>query len=211
MRLAPSGGLPKQRRFSGSNDKLKHMSKINPAQGYEPFLERVMITEEVLQARIAELAAQISHDYAGKSLILICILRGGVVFLTDLMRKITVPHQIDFMSVSSYGVGARTTSGSPRIVLDLNTDIRGRHVLLVEDIVDSGITLDHVLRLLQTREPASLDVCVLLNKADRRVVQIPTTYVGFSIPNEYVFGYGLDLDEVFRNLPFIGVLKAEYQ
>ena len=187
------------------------MSKINPALGYEPFLERIMISEDALQHRIAELAAQISHDYAGESLILICILRGGVVFLTDLMRKLTIPHQIDFMSVSSYAVGARTTSGSPRIMLDLNTDIRGRHVLLVEDIVDSGITLDHVLRLLQTREPASLDVCVLLNKEDRRVVPIPTRYVGFSIPNEYVFGYGLDLDEVFRNLPFVGVLKAEYQ
>jgi hypoxanthine phosphoribosyltransferase len=186
------------------------MSKINPALGYQPVLERVLLSEEQLQTRIAELAAQISRDFAGKDLLLICILRGGVVFLTDLMRKISVPHQIDFMAVSSYGVGARTSSGSPRIVLDLNTDIRNRHVLLIEDIVDSGITLDHVLRLLQTREPASLGVCVLLDKEDRRQVDIPTTYVGFKIPNEYVFGYGLDVDEVFRNLPFVGVLKAEY-
>jgi hypoxanthine phosphoribosyltransferase len=187
------------------------MSKINPALGYQPILERVLLTEEQLQTRIAELAAQISHDYAGKDLLLICILRGGVVFLTDLMRKLTIPHHIDFMAVSSYGVGARETTGKPRIMLDLNTDIRGRHVLLVEDIVDSGVTLDHVLRLLQTREPASLNVCVLMDKEDRRVVNIPTRYVGFKIPNEFVFGYGLDIDEVFRNLPFVGVVKKEYQ
>ena len=187
------------------------MSKINPELGYQACLERVLISEQELQTRIAEIAAQVSEDYAGKNLILICILRGGVVFLTDLMRKITIPHQIDFMSVSSYGVGARTTSGSPRIVLDLNTDIRDRHVLLVEDIVDSGVTLDYVLRILYTREPASLNVCVLLDKEERRQVDIYPRYVGFKIPNEYVFGYGLDLDEVFRNLPFVGVLKAEYQ
>ena len=187
------------------------MPKINPALGYEAILDRVLLTEDQLQSRISELATQISHDYAGMDLLLICILRGGVVFLSDLMRKLTIPHHIDFMAVSSYGVGARTNSGKPRIVLDLNTDIRGRHVLLVEDIVDSGITLDHVLRMLQTREPASLDVCVLLNKADRRVVHIPTRYVGFSIPNEFVFGYGLDIDELYRNLPFVGVVKQEYQ
>jgi hypoxanthine phosphoribosyltransferase len=108
-------------------------------------------------------------------------------------------------------VGTRVSSGSPRIVLDLNTDISGKHVLLVEDIVDSGYTLDHVLRLLQTRGPASLKVCVLLNKEDRRELEIPTAYVGFTIPNEFVFGYGLDVDEVFRNLPFVGILKSEYQ
>jgi hypoxanthine phosphoribosyltransferase len=187
------------------------MSKINPALGYEPFLERVLISEEQLQKRIAELATEISRDYAAKDPLLICILRGGVVFLTDLMRRITIPHHIDFMAVSSYGVGARVSSGSPRIVLDLNTDISGRHVLLVEDIVDSGHTLEHVLRILETRGPASLNVCVLLNKEDRRALDIPVAYTGFKIPNEFVFGYGLDIDEVFRNLPFIGVLKAEYQ
>jgi len=187
------------------------MAKINPALSYQHCLERVLITEEELQKRIIEIAAQIDQDYAGRQLILICILRGGVVFLTDLMRKLSLPHQIDFMSVSSYVVGARTSSGSPRIVLDLNTEIRGRDVLLVEDIVDSGITLDYVLRILKTREPASLEVCVLLDKEDRRKVEINPRYVGFKIPNEYVFGFGLDLDEVYRNLPFIGVLKAEYQ
>lgn len=187
------------------------MSKINPALGHQAILERVLLSAEQLQTRIAEMAAQISADYAGKNLLLVCILRGGVVFLTDLMRKITIPHQIDFMAVSSYGVGARESSGSPRIALDLNTDIRNMHVLLVEDIVDSGITLDQVLRILQTREPASLDVCVLLDKEDRRQVQISTKYVGFKIPNEYVFGYGLDIDEVWRNLPYVGVVKREYQ
>jgi hypoxanthine phosphoribosyltransferase len=187
------------------------MSKINPALGYEPFLDHVLISEQQLQTRIAEMAAQISHDYAGKYVLLVCILRGGVVFLTDLMRKLTIPHHIDFMAVSSYGVGTRVSSGSPRIVLDLNTDISGRHVLLVEDIVDSGYTLDHVLRMLQTREPASLRVCVLLDKEDRRKIHIPVAYTGFKIPNEFVFGYGLDVDEVWRNLPFVGVLKLEYQ
>jgi len=187
------------------------MSKINPALGYQAILERVLLSEEQLQARIAELAAEISRDFAGKDLLLVCILRGGVVFLTDLMRKMTIPHQIDFMAVSSYAVGARESSGSPRIALDLNTDIHNRHVLLVEDIVDSGITLEQVLRILETREPASLGVCVLLDKEERRQVQIPTKYVGFKIPNEYVFGYGLDIDEVWRNLPFVGIVKREYQ
>lgn len=187
------------------------MSKINPALGHQAILERVLLSEEQLQSRIAEMAADISRDYAGQDLLLVCILRGGVVFLTDLMRKISIPHQIDFMAVSSYGVGARASSGSPRIALDLNTDIRNRHVLLVEDIVDSGITLEQVLRILETREPASLHVCVLLDKEERRKVHIPTRYVGFKIPNEYVFGYGLDIDEIWRNLPFVGIVKREYQ
>jgi hypoxanthine phosphoribosyltransferase len=187
------------------------MAKINPALGYQPFLDRVLISEAQLQARVAEIGVQISRDYAGQDLLLVCILRGGVLFLTDLMRRITVPHIIDFMAVSSYGVGARVSSGSPRIALDVNTDIGGRHVLLVEDIIDSGHTLDHVVRLLETRQPASLKVCVLLDKAERREVDIPTAYTGFRIPDEYVFGYGLDVDEVFRNLPFVGVLKKEYQ
>lgn len=190
---------------------LRRMARINSTLGYEHCLERVLISEEQLKSRIAELGAEISRDYAGLCPLLLCILRGGVVFLTDLMRSLSIPHHIDFMAVSSYGVGARVSSGSPRIVLDVNTDIAGRHVLLVEDIVDSGHTLDHVLRLLETREPASLKVCVLLDKAERRVVDIPVAYRGFVIPDEFVFGYGLDVDEVYRNLPFIGVLKKEYQ
>lgn len=180
-------------------------------QGYAALLERVLISEEQLRQRVAELAEQISRDYAGRTPLLVCILRGGVMFLTDLMKHLTVPHHVDFMAVSSYGVGARATRGQPRITLDLNTDVRDRHVLLVEDIIDSGHTIDHVLRLLQTREPASLRVCALLDKPARREVYVPITYLGFEIPDEFVFGYGLDLDEHFRNLPFIGVVKKEYQ
>ncbi len=178
-------------------------------RGYAPFLERVLIDEATLRARVAELGAQISADYADKTPLLVCILRGGVMFMTDLSRSLTIPHHLDFMAVSSYGVGARVTRGQPRITLDLNTDIRGRHVLLVEDIVDSGHTVDHVLRVLQTREPASLKVCALLNKPSRREVYVPISYLGFEIPDVFVFGYGLDLDEYFRNLPFIGVVKRE--
>ncbi|MFN3705511.1 MAG: hypoxanthine phosphoribosyltransferase [Thermoflexales bacterium] len=177
--------------------------------GYAHFLERVLIDEDTLRARVAALGAQISADYADKTPLLICLLRGGVMFMTDLSRSLTIPHHLDFMAVSSYGVGARVTRGQPRITLDLNTDIRARHVLLVEDIVDSGHTVDHVLRMLQTRDPASLKVCVLLDKPSRREVYVPITYRGFEIPDVFVFGYGLDLDEYFRNLPFIGVVKQE--
>ena len=187
------------------------MSKITSEFTVEQCLERVLISEAQLCARIAELGTELSRDYAGKTPLLICILRGGVVFLTDLMRCMTIPHEIDFMAVSSYGVGARASNGSPRINLDLNVDIAGRHVLLVEDIVDSGHTLSQVLDLLQTRKPASLKLCTLLDKKERRVVAVTSDYVGFSIPNEYVFGYGLDVDELFRHVRFVGVLKKEYQ
>jgi hypoxanthine phosphoribosyltransferase len=190
------------------------MSRLTDAiaqGGHQAVLDRVLITEVQLRARVAELGVQISRDYAGKDLLLISVLRGGVVFLSDLMRCISIPHHIEFMAVSSYGVGTRASRGQPRITLDLNTDIRGRDVLLVEDIVDSGHTIDHVLRLLSTREPASLKVCALLDKPARREVYVPMAYVGFEIPNEFVFGYGLDLDEYCRNLPFIGTVKKEYQ
>lgn len=179
--------------------------------GISAVLDRVLITEAQLNQRVAELGEQISRDYADKTPLLVCILRGGVMFLASLMRHISAPHHIDFMAVSSYGIGARATRGQPRITLDLNTDIRDRHVLLVEDIIDSGHTLDHVLRLLHTREPASLRVCALLDKPARREVYVPITYLGFEIPDEFVFGYGLDLDEYFRNLPFIGTVKKEYR
>jgi hypoxanthine phosphoribosyltransferase len=191
--------------------RIAQRDEVAPRDGYSALLERVLITEAQLCQRVAELAEQISRDYAGKTPLLVCILRGGVMFLTDLMKHLTVPHHVDFMAVSSYGVGARSTRGQPRITLDLNTDVRDRHVLLVEDIIDSGHTIDHVLRLLQTREPASLRVCALLDKPARREVYVPITYLGFEIPDEFVFGYGLDLDEYFRNLPFIGVVKKAYQ
>ncbi len=178
-------------------------------QEYQDFLGEVLISETELQARIAELGAEISREYAGEDLLLVCILRGGVLFLTDLMRHITVPHAIDFMAVSSYGIGARRSSGQARINLDINTDIRERNVLLVEDIVDSGYTLESVLALLRTRRPKTLRTCVLLDKAERREVDIPVDYCGFTIPDTFVFGYGLDIDEYYRNLPFIGVVDLE--
>jgi len=173
---------------------------------YRDFLGEVLIPEEQLQARIAELGNEISQDYVDKNLLLICILRGGVMFLTDLMRQITVPHGIEFMAVSSYGVGERQTTGQVRITLDLNTDINKRDVILVEDIVDSGRTISSVLELLSTRKPKSLCVCTLLDKVERREVPIPVRYRGFTIPNKFVFGYGLDIDDYYRNLPFIGVV-----
>lgn len=176
---------------------------------YHEFLQEVLITEEALQQRVRELGEEISRDYRGEVLLLICILRGGVMFLTDLMRHIQIPHAIEFMAVSSYGVGRRETTGQARITLDINTNICDRHVLLVEDIIDSGRTLASVLDLLSTRKPKSLAVCTLLDKVERREVEVPITYCGFRIPDRFVFGYGLDLDEYYRNLPFIGVVDLE--
>ena len=178
-------------------------------QDYHEFIEEILIPEDVLQDRIRELGEQISRDYQGKDLLLVCILRGGVMFLVDLMRYITVPNTIDFMAVSSYGIGSRKTTGRARITLDLNTDIRDRDVLLVEDIVDSGYTLKAVLEFLEARHPKSLRVCVLLDKAERREVGIPIDYNGFVIPDKFIFGYGLDLDEYYRNLPFIATLAQD--
>lgn len=178
-------------------------------QDYHEFLEQVIISEEALQKRIAELGEEISRDYQGCKLHLICILRGGVIFLADLMRKITIPNTIDFMAVSSYGVGARRSTGDVRITLDLQEDIRGRDVLIIEDIVDSGYTIATVMEFLKTRHPKSLAVCTLLDKAERREVDVPIKYRGFVIPDKFVFGYGLDIDELYRNLPFIGSVNAE--
>ena len=174
---------------------------------YEDYLGEILISSEQLQARIAELGQAISADYAGKDLLLVCILKGGVLFLTDLMRHITVPHAIDFMAVSSYGAGSRESTGAVRILMDLETDIVGRNVLLVEDIIDSGHTLNYITRVLRARNPASLCICTLLDKAERRQVDVKLDYVGFLISDKFVFGYGLDLDDMYRNLPFIGVVK----
>jgi hypoxanthine phosphoribosyltransferase len=178
-------------------------------QDFKEFLAEILIDEQTIQVRIKELAQEINRDYEGKDLLLICILRGGIVFLVDLMRHITVPHQLDFMAVSSYGAGGRQSGGSVRLSLDLKTDIRDRDVLLVEDIVDSGNTIAYVLEFLQTRQPRSLKVCSLLDKEERRETSITIHYRGFSIPNKFVFGYGLDLDEYYRNLPFIAVVDLE--
>lgn len=178
-------------------------------RNYSDFLDGILISEEDLQKRIAELGRQISGDYQDQDLLLVCILRGGILFLADLMRHISVPHTLDFMAVSSYSIGARETSGKARITLDINTDIHGRNVLLIEDIVDSGYTLKAVLDFLSTRRPKSLHVCVLLDKAERREVNVPLRYVGFKIPNKFVFGYGLDIDEYYRNLRFIGSVSED--
>jgi hypoxanthine phosphoribosyltransferase len=165
---------------------------------WQEYVEEVLVSEGTLQERIAELGTQISADYEGKDLLLVCVLKGGVMFLTDLMRHI-----------SSYGTGARESSGIVRILMDLSTDIKGRDVLIVEDIIDTGHTLDYILRLLQTRNPASLRVCCLLDKPSRREVPIAVDYLGFSIPDKYVFGYGLDLDEYYRDLPMVATLKPD--
>ncbi len=175
---------------------------------YQDRLLEVLIPADALQQRIAELGAEISRDYAGEELLLVCILKGGVMFLSDLIRHITVPVAMDFMAVSSYGVGVRQSTGQVRIEMDLNLSLADRHVILVEDIVDTGHTIAAVLELLQTRSPRSLKVCSLLDKAERREVVVPIHYRGFEIPNKFVFGYGLDLDEHWRNLPFIGVARG---
>jgi len=177
--------------------------------GEEKYLERVLLTEEELHTRIAELGETISRDYAGKNLLLLCVLKGGVLFLTDLMRHVSIPHEIDFMAVSSYGRGVRETTGVVRIVKDLDEPIENKHILIVEDIIDSGATLSYLVQLLSPRNPASLKICTLLNKWERRTVEIPVDYVGFDIKDEFVFGYGLDLDEKYRNLPYIGVVNQE--
>lgn len=182
---------------------------MNAMQDYQSFIAEVLITEEEIKSRIRELGAEISRDYDGKQILAICILRGGVMFLTDLVRQIKPRVAIDFMGVSSYGVGSRSSEGHVRITLDLTTSVTDKHVLIVEDIIDSGNTLASVIEMLQTRHPASLEVCTLLDKASRREVEIPIKYCGFVIPDKFVFGYGLDMDEFYRNLPFIGVVDLE--
>ncbi len=177
---------------------------------YDKYLQEVLIDEESLQKRVAELGAQISADYGeNDDLILICILKGGVMFLVDLSRHIELPHEIDFLAVSSYGKGVRESSGNVRIDMDLGSNVTGRHVLIVEDIIDSGETLRFVMDVMLARHPASLKLCTLLNKPSRRRIDIPIDYVGFEIENKFVFGYGLDLDEKFRNLRFVGVVNLD--
>jgi len=175
---------------------------------YHEFIGEILVDEKSLQKRVAELGAEISHDYKGKNLHLICILRGGVIFLTDLIRHIDVPSTLDFMAISSYGT-SRQSTGQVRITLDLKDEIHNRNVLLVEDIVDSGYTITSVLDFLRTRHPESLRVCTLLDKPERRAVKVPIDYCGFTIPNKFVFGYGLDLDEYYRNLPFIAAVDLD--
>lgn len=172
-------------------------------------IQQVLIDEATLSRRIQAMAQQIEADYAGEAdLLLICVLKGGYMFLADLSRALARPHELDFMGVSSYGA-LTESSGEVRIVMDLKQPIAGRNVLIVEDIIDSGRTLDYMRRNLLARSPNSLRIVTLLNKPSRRAVDVPVEYIGFDIPDEFVVGYGLDFAEAYRNLPFIGVLKPE--
>jgi hypoxanthine phosphoribosyltransferase len=171
----------------------------------ESGVAEVLIEEAALQARVAELGAEVARDYRGRDLLLIGVLKGAIFFMADLMRHVDVPCEVDFMAISSYGAGV-DSSGVVRILKDLDVSIEGREVLIVEDIVDSGLTLSYLMRTLQARNPASLEVCALLTKPERRKVDLPIRYVGFEIPNRFAIGYGLDHAERFRNLPFVAVL-----
>lgn len=171
-------------------------------------LLHVLISEEELQTRIAELGDQISRDYAGQEITVLGVLRGAFIFIADLMRHITIPCSVDFMAVESYGAQT-TSSGIVRMTKDLDESVTGQHVLVVEDIIDSGRTLSYLLDLLETRHPASVAICTLLDKPSRREVPIEVRYCGFSVPDEFVVGYGLDYNQKYRGLPCIGVLKPE--
>jgi hypoxanthine phosphoribosyltransferase len=172
-------------------------------QDYHDFIDEILVDEQAIARRVAELGAQISLDFQGEELLVVCLLRGGLTFTADLSRCLTIPHTLDCMALSSYGVGRYATSGNVRVNLDLHTNIEGMNVLLVEDIVDSGRTLEHVIEMLKTRAPKSLKVCVLLDKKYRREVPVDVDYVGFDVPDKYVFGYGIDIDEFYRHLRFI--------
>jgi len=171
----------------------------------ERAVAEVLVDEESLRTRVAELGEEISTDYAGRDLLLVGVLKGAVFFMADLMRQLTVPCEVDFMAISSYGE-ATDSSGIVRILKDLDISIEGRDVLVVEDIIDSGLTLSYLIRNLESREPASLEVCALLTKPSRREIDVRVRYVGFEIPNKFVVGYGLDFAERYRNLPYVGVL-----
>ena len=172
----------------------------------EAAVGEVLIDEDALAGRITELAEEVSNDYAGRDLLLIGVLKGAVFFMADLMRQISVPCEVDFMAISSYG-GSTDSSGVVRILKDLDINIRDRDVLVVEDIIDSGLTLQYLMRNLRSREPSSLEVCALLTKPERREIEVPVRYVGFEIPNRFVVGYGLDHGQRYRNLRQIAVLE----
>lgn len=171
-------------------------------------IEKVLITKEALAERIEAMGNEITADYAGKDILMIGVLRGAVVFMADLARSIKVPVALDFMAVSSYGAST-SSSGIVRILKDLDEEIQGKHLLIVEDIIDSGLTLKYLLENLKSRKPASIKICTLLSKPERRKVDVHIDYNGFSVPDEFVVGYGLDYAEKYRNLPFIGILKPE--
>jgi len=174
----------------------------------EEAVGEILIEEQALQSRIGALGREISGDYAGRDLLLVGVLKGAVFFMADLMRHITVPCEVDFMAISSYGAST-DSSGIVRILKDLDLSIEGRNVLVVEDIIDSGLTLSYLRRTLEARSPASLEICTLLTKPERREVDVPVRYIGFEIPNRFVIGFGLDFAERYRNLPYVGVLRED--
>jgi hypoxanthine phosphoribosyltransferase len=174
----------------------------------EKGVAETLIEEDELQRRIAELGEEISADYRGRDLLLLGVLKGAVFFMSDLMRRLTIPCEIDFMAISSYGAST-DSSGVVRILKDLDINIEGRHVLVVEDIIDSGLTLSYLMRMLESREPASLEICALLTKPERREIDVDVRYTGFEIPNRFVIGYGLDFAERYRNLPYVAVLDPD--
>lgn len=169
-------------------------------------IRAVLVSEQQLKDKVAQLGAQISQDYAGKDLVLVSILKGAVVFMADLMRAVTIPCSIDFMVVSSYGAGT-TTTGLVKIIKDLDSDLSSKDVLIVEDILDTGVTLSNLVPMLKMRDPNSVRICAILDKPSRRRADIQADYTGFQVPDEFVVGYGLDYDEKYRNLPYVGVLK----
>ena len=170
-------------------------------------IERILVSEEQLKAKVAELGDQITRDYEGRQLVLVSILKGSVVFMADLMRAIHMPCSIDFMVVSSYGGANTSSTGLVKIIKDLDQDLTGKDLLIVEDILDTGITLSHLVPMLQLRNPDSVKLCTILSKPSRRKVDLHPDYLGFEVPDEFVVGYGLDYDEKYRNLPYVGVLK----
>lgn len=178
--------------------------------GFEHEIEKVLISKEQIDKRIQELGEQISKDYNGKDLILIGVLKGCFVFLSDLIRNISIHCTIDFMDVSSYESASTESSGIVRILKDLDSSIENKHVLIVEDIIDTGTTLEYLIEFLKSRKPSSIKIAALFNKPSRRTVRVEAEYIGFEIPNEFIIGYGLDFDEKYRNLPYIGVLKKEF-
>lgn len=171
-------------------------------------IKKILISEEELENKVKALGAKIAADYKNKDLLLVCVLKGAVIFVSDLMRTIDLPLDIDFMAISSYGSNTKS-SGVVRILKDLNASIEGRHVLIVEDIIDSGLTLSYLVDNLKSRGPASVEICTILDKPDRRVADLEIKYTGFQVPDEFVVGYGLDYAEKYRNLPYIAVLKEE--
>jgi len=168
----------------------------------------ILLTKEEIEQKVKELGKKLSAEYAGKRPLLVCVLKGALIFVADLARAMEIPLEVDFMAVSSYGVSTKS-SGVVRILKDLETGIEGRHVLIIEDIIDTGLTLNYLIENLKSRKPASIKICTLLDKPTRRRVQLKPDFCGFEIPDKFVIGYGLDFSEIYRNLPYIGVLKPE--